>query len=308
MKRLSQRATVVVGAGVLLIAIGLGVALVVARRGSAEAALGRLLSADTFHAKSELAINLPPRFRGVDRPFTRVTIALDGDVARHADRTPEFSGQLAMEARGRGNVFFADGQIRILRDTVLFSLDNLPVFLNPSGSLVKKWTKVETSLLRTHTPETVREAARSLAARMEHVGRDRIEGERVQRYRLTLTEEEERAVADILRRTSSGNAGLDTIARLLDAHVMKEFTVWVSGNDVRRIQAHFVRPFDDAQGEPQEFDFATLTLTFTEYGKTVTIDVPEHQLTARPDVFARMFGTGQAEEVKVEETSGSQEE
>jgi hypothetical protein len=241
-------------------------------------------------------MNFPERLRGQERPFTKATVRVEGDVKQSEDRTPELAGTLFLEARGRGNVFFADGQLRVLRERVLFNLDNLPVFLNPSGSLVKKWTKVESSLLTTRNADQVQEVVAGVLAKAVPAGSESVQGEQLARFRISLTEEEEAALAELMQRSASGNAGLHVLARLLSANRVESLTLWTRGSELRQVQAHFVRPVT----EGQEFDFALLTLRFTDYGKKVAFDIPETTLRVRPDVFARIFGGGQVEQVNPE--------
>lgn len=269
------------------------------RRGvNIEKAAEKLMDANTLHARTELVIHLPERTQGRDRLFTTLTTSVEGDVKRAEDRTPELAGNLYVEGRGRGNVLFADGQVRILRDRVLFNLDNLPVLLNPSGSLVKNWTKVEVPLLTTQNGQQVREMLSASLRNIQKEGNETIDGEKLTRYSVTLSEEQEQHVADTLRQGTSGNRAAHVITRLLDANRVESLNVWVDGGakEIRRVQAHFVRPL--ANGE--EFDFALLTLTFSDYGKEVTIDAPQNRLVVDPGVFARLFGTGQVEAVEVE--------
>lgn len=290
--------------GVVVIAL---LVLIFGREGNPKAiakGFAHLAEADSFHTQTELVINLPTLLRGRERPFTKTTIRLEGDVARAEDRTPEFTGTFYLEARGRGNVFFADGQGRILRERVLFNLDNLPVFLNPTGSLVKRWTKVEAPLLTTANGEQVKEALEGIAAKASPAGKESIpldgaqgkQGEQLARFTIALSEEDEAALANVFRQAASGNRALHVLARLLDANRVAELVVWTDGRQLRQIQAHFVRPLEDGS----EFDFARLNLRFTDYGKEVAIDAPETKRFVRPDVFARIFGGGNVEEVKAE--------
>ena len=264
--RWDQRHTWVAIVGVVVVL--LLVVLAMSRgRANVTRAAQKMMNADTMHINAELVINLPERSRGRERPFTKMTVRLGGDMTRTDDRTPEFGGTLYFEARGRGNVFFADGQGRIFRDRVLFNLDNLPVFLNPSGSLVKRWTKVEIPLMQTRNAAQVQEALLRVMDKAESAGKESLGGESLRRFTITLTEEEEKMLIDVLHQSTSGNLALDVLARLLDSNVMKDLTVWVKGDELRQVRAQFVRPFKDAQGTPQEFDFATLTLRFVDYGK-----------------------------------------
>lgn len=300
---------IVSGAVIIVFLLILGIAKI-RNRGAVVRAFENLADAESFHTQAELMINLPERLRGRERPFTKTTVRLEGDVKRAEDHTPEFTGTMYFEARGRGNVFFADGQGRILRDQVLFNLDNLPVFLNPSGSLVKRWTKVEVPLMQTQNGNQVREALLWVMAKATPAGKEAVpfdgaqgKGEQLARLAITLTEEEEKALADVLRQSASGSRALDVLARLLDANVVKELLVWVGNGQVRQVRAHFVRPLSGGR----EFDFAMVTLRFTDYGKDVVVDAPEPKLTVRPEVFAALFGGQQAvEEVKVESEERSE--
>lgn len=311
MAQWQQKHTWLVIGGIIVIV--LLVVLGASRGGNGKAvakAFVNLAQADSFSTKAELTINLPERLRGRERPFTKTTVRLEGDVKRAEDRTPEFTGTMYFDARGRGNVFFADGQGRILRDQVLFNLDNLPVFLNPSGSLVKRWTKVEVPLMQTQNGDQVREALLRVMAKATPAGKEAVpfdgaqgKGEQLARFSITLTEEEEKALADVLRQSVSGSRALDVLARLLDANVVKELLVWVGNGQMRQVRAHFVRPLSGGR----EFDFARFTLRFTDYGKDVAVDAPEPKLTVRPEVFAKLFGGQQAvEEVKVESEERSE--
>ena len=75
--------------------------------------------------------------------------------------------------------------------------------------------------------------------------------------------------------------------------------MWIDkgSGELRQISAHFVRPLKDGN----EFDFAKLQLTFTEYDEEVVIDQPEHKLTVRPDVFTEILGGGVIDEVKLDQ-------
>lgn len=298
---------IVIGAIVLLIVAGFGLYRLSAGASQRElrASAANLLSAESLHTKTEFIINLPKRSGNLDRPFTLITTKFEGDVKQADDSTPEFTGTLLVEARGRGNVFFADGDMRILRDEVLFNLENLPVFLNPTGSLVKKWTRVEASLLKTNNGEAFKQALAQALAGLTPVGEENVNGESLTRFSGSLTAEQEEQLFEMLQLQASGNPTLHQVARLLQANNVKSLEVWVDGGqeEIRRLSAHFVRPLS----EGREFDFATLTLEFSDYGKEVSIDRPETKLRVRPDVFARIFGTGQAEEIKSEESGTSNE-
>lgn len=262
-------------------------------------AFHRLAEGETWHAKSELTIQLPERLRGQDRPFTDIDIVVEGDVLRAEGKNPEMTGELSLEAKGRGNIFFADGQALILQDRVLFNLDNLPVFLNPSGSLVERWTEVAVPVLETRNGDQVREALAAVVQKLEPAGSEDVDDEKLKKFTAALTKEEGQALGEVLRIRTSGNRALHVVYRLLDANILKELNVWVDSgdNEVRRITAHFARPLTDGG----EFDFATLTLTFSDYGKEVVIAPPERQLTVRPEVFGKLFGgSGELDAIEAE--------
>src|SRR5688572_20275348 len=78
-----------------------------------EAAVEALQTTPTFHVKDELLVQLPPRLRNQQRPFTNITARVEGDVQRLSTGTPELTGQLFLGATGPGAEFFADGDLRI---------------------------------------------------------------------------------------------------------------------------------------------------------------------------------------------------
>lgn len=291
---------IAVGAGVIiLVLIIFGISR---RQANAAQAAKKLISADTMHIQAELLVNLPERFHGQERPFTKTSARVEGDMKRSPDGTPELAGTLYLEARGRGNVFFAEGQERILRDRVLFNLETLPVFLNPSGSLVKRWTRVETPLLATRNPDHVREILLASIGNLPRAGFDTFDGEKLVRYSGTFSEEQEEQAAAVFRQSASGSPAWHSLARLLGANRVEALDVWVdaSAKEIRRIRVHFVRPVRPAKGEPFDFDFATLTLTLTDYGKDVAIDVPKTNRSVKPEAFTRLFGGGAVEKIDVE--------
>lgn len=282
------------GVGVAVVLVLFGLFGRVSRRLPLEA-LAMAVATQTMHVNSELTLHLPERLNGKPRPFTQVVSRVDGDVARGDGGVPELTGTLRVEATGKGTLFFADGEARILHDAVAFKLHDLPVLLNPSGNLIDKWTYVASTLLTTKDPGAAGAALQQVFTKLSYTGRERINGESLRRFDGTLAEEEEQQLAHVLSKEQSGNLGLDVVARLLGAHKLKRLSVWIgSGKELRRIELNFVHPLQRGG----EFDFATLTLTFTDYGKPVSVDRPEKQLTVRPAVFARLFGTGDVEEVQ----------
>lgn len=276
-------------------------------RGRSEAphAFEKLAGADSFHVVSELTVRLPARFRGGERPFTQATARVEGDLQRNEDSGAELAGDLSLEARGRGVVFSAEGQTRILHDRVLYNLDTLPVFLNPKGNLLKRWTRVPGSLLAVNDAGQIREALLRAVSGLQRGGIESVEVVRLRRYSGTLAEEQEQQLADALRLPSSGSQAWHVLARLLDANRVKAVDAWVDSRsgELRKVRVQFVR--DLSQG--REFEFATLTLTFTDYNKTVTIDAPESKLFVQPHVFAKLFGGGEIEKVEAEEEKKSNE-
>ena len=287
--------TVVGGLLIAALLIGFGVA----RRGRADAVLQRsferLLAAESYRTHAALALHLPATLRGRERAFTEITVTLDGDINYTDEGVPEFSGTLYGEAKGRGNIFFVDGDIRVLTDDTRFYLDDIPVLLNPSGSLTKKWTVVPGSLLKTNNNLAVREALAGIVTKLSYQGKEDVDEVQLYRYTGTVSPEDEDRLIEVVRQGVSGNKGLHVLARLLRANNVKTLDVWVNPDtsEISRIQVNFVRPLNNGS----EFDFATLTLSFQDYGSSVVIDRPEGQITVRPDIFSRLFGSGDFEAI-----------
>lgn len=289
-----QRWLLVGGAGVAVVLVLFGMFWRV-NRALPTQALAQASQAATLHAKAELTLHLPERLQGKPRPFTQVISRVEGDVKRGEGGVPELTGTLRVEAAGTGALLFAEGEARILREAVAFKLHALPVLLNPSGSLIDKWTYVGSSLLAMKEPAAAQAALRQVFSKLTYTGRERVAGESLKRFDGTLTEGEEQQLALLLSREQLGNLGLDVIARLLKAHKLKRMSVWVgSHKELRRVELNFVHPLQRGG----EFDFATLTLTLSAYGKPVTIDRPAKQLAVEPKVFARLFGSGDVEAVQ----------
>ncbi len=261
-------------------------------------AFDALFSASSFHTTTSLVLNLPERLRNSDRPFTKVTVRVEGDVLKSSDSTPELTGKLLIEARGRGNIFFANGDVRILRDEVLFNLKNLPVFLNPSGSLVHKWTRVEAPLLQTSNGEEVKAALNRIGSAVSYTGTETIDATSLWHYHGSLTAEQQQDLQAVLRQNVSNNRALGVVARLLRSNTVDAVDVWVdpSSKQVRQIIVHFTRPL----AEGHVYDLGLLTLTFSDYQKNVVIDRPATTVSVRPEVFARIFGSGDVEELQSE--------
>lgn len=253
-------------------------------------ALTELGQTDSLHANTVLKLNLPERLGYRQRPFTAVDIVIDGDMQRSDTGVPELAGTVRGEARGLGNTFFVDGDLRLLQDAVSFRLDNLPILLNPSGSLINKWTYVDTPLLVTNNGSNVAQAVAMAASRLTYQGRQTLDGQRLAHYAGQLSAEDEQALADAFRLSASGNQALHVVARLLDAHNVRDFQVWLtpSSRQLHTVQISFVRPLRDGG----EFDFATLTLSVNNFGEPATIDRPERKVVVSPGVFSRLFGSG----------------
>lgn len=256
----------------------------------AQRAWGNLAAAESFHTSAELKLHLPALLRGKERPFTEVLAQVEGDVSYTDEGTPELTGTLYTEAKGRGTIFFADGDTRILDNEVRFRLDNLPVFLHRSGSLVDRWTRVATPLLTTNNPDEVAQALEIIFESLTQSANEDIDGERLVRFTGAFSAEEEGVLVSLFDENMSGNSGLNVLSRLLAANNVESFDVWVdsSPEEIRRIKINFGRPLRDET----VFDFATLTLAFSDYGKDVAVDRPETKLVVESDVFAKLFGEG----------------
>ena len=260
-----------------------------------------LAEAESFSTNAELTLRLPRLRRGAERPFTEIRTTVSGDVRRAESGTAELTGTLYAEAKGRGNIFFADGDVMISEDEVLFRLDNLPVFLNRSGSLVKRWTRVGAPVLKTSNMSDIQAALEPAVASLARAGTEKIDGERLVRFAGTPAPEVEDALMALVDKGSSGSEAWHVLARLLRANNIDSLEVWVdsSSDEVRRIRAHFVRPLADGR----TFDFAYLTLSFRDFGRDVSIDRPEAKLEVQPRAFAKIFGQGEVTELESEEIS-----
>lgn len=291
-----KRMIVIVAIGAVII-IGL---LLFMRARSNKADLARafnnLARAQSFHTVAELELSLPVRLRNETRPIVGVTTKVEGDVA-YENETPVLTGNMYMEARGRGMVLFADGDLRLLPDAVAFNLKNLPALLNPSGSLVEKWTYVNAPVLQTNNREDFRVAMAHMLEGMEYTGRAKIAdgGPSLQHFRREVSAEQENILIEVFRQSVSGNRALHIITRLLRTFDVSAFEVWVNPQEktVAQIRVTFKKPSDAAD----EFR-SKITLQFSEYGKPVTVDRPKGELTVKPEVFAQIFGGGEIEPIQ----------
>lgn len=248
--------------------------------------------ASSYHAVAQLDLRLPFYLGRRERPIQQVTARVDGDVLK-TDGQPEVTGKLSLVAKGRGTVFSAAGDLRLLQDSVLFNLQTLPVLLNPRGNLINRWTAVAATPLHVSQSEALRTELAELLARAEYEGRERRGDERLYRFKVPIGPDEKTRIVALTQQTASGSSALHIVARLAEAFDIGSFTVWVAprGHELRRIEIDFVKP--QAEGDPQRR--ARLLLAFDQYGKAVTIDRPAAPLSVRPDVFARMFGSGEIE-------------
>lgn len=300
-RRDKRRAGLIV-AGAL---IGIILLIVAIRMGGASGkqrtlakAFENLVAAESYHAAASLDMKLPTRQNVNQQPLVDLFIDVEGDVVKQ-DGRPVLAGTMRQEARGRGMILFADGELRILRDSVAFRLDNLPTLLNPQGNLIDKWTYVDVPVFQTNNEGDVRAAFASMLQNTEYLGTDEPPGEQgdpMLHYKKNLNAEQEDALVQMMRQGVSGNRALNVLARLLRAYDVQEFDIWVDGGskEIRVIHVVFGRPVAEGQAET----VATLQLAFSDYGKQVAIDEPERELSVRPDVFGRIFGSGEIQELQ----------
>lgn len=255
-------------------------------------ALEHFVAAQTYHLKANISINLPILIQRRERPFTNVISVIEGDVQREAHGTPEFTGQLYAQMKGRGEEFSADGELRILDDAVVFRLKNFPVLVNPSGSLRNRWTYVDAPLLQTRNASDIATALRVAFQELDYVGRMQSEGTTVVRYSGTLTAETKTALINLLQRDVSGNQGWHVLARLFADNDVRSVTIDITPRgELHEVSAIFVRRRPDGQ----DFERAGFKLSFSDYNKAVQIERPPRQSRVSPSVFAKLFGTGEIE-------------
>lgn len=254
------------------------------------ASLENLREETSYHAKANLDLDLPTQFaNNRPRPIVEVTFDVEGDMIEQENGQPLFMGRLRNEARGRGMVLFADGELRLLANAIAFRLESLPALLNPQGNLLEKWTYVEVPAMETKNPDVVREALRGLVEKSKHVGAG-VDG--TLHYNVMVTSDDENTLIEAFRQANSGNRALHIITRLLRAFDLSRFDVYVDqqAKEVRRVEMTFVQ-FQDGNATER----ARLTIEFSDYGKAVTFEEPPKELTVRPDVFGRIFGSGEIE-------------
>lgn len=289
-----QKVLVVVG-GLLIVGLLVWVGSQKRLRDSADVSavwnqsLDQLRSADAWHASVELALDLGDAI-SQERVIRDVVFAVEGDVRRAADETPELAGTFKIEGKGRGNIFFADGDVQLLHDRILFYLDNVPQLLNPSGSLAERWTLVESSILRTRNTAAIREALLLIAPAFSYEGTEEISGSTALRFTGDLTADQEEQLYEMLRQRSSGSPAWQVVARLLQANDISAVTFWIDEDtrEFRQAKVSFERVLDEEEAR----HFATLTVLFTDYNVPVSFTEVEPSARVNPSIFSRLFGSG----------------
>lgn len=262
-----------------------------ARQQSLAAAVANLQRAASFHTLIQLQIYLSETLNGRPRPFTLARIKIDGDAQRSSDTAYEFGGTLYADIRGRGNIFFTDGELRLFPDTTAFRLANLPALIPNSQNLTQRWTYVDTPLLVTRNGHELRQALASLVNRFSFVGKETANHQPLYHFRAVLSPDEEKEFARLLQNTASSNQAFHVIARLLTAGDAQAWDVWVNAktNQLDHWQVEFTRP--GANDEP--VTLALLKVSFADVGKGVTIERPVRQSHVSPGIFGRLFGSGE---------------
>lgn len=290
--RADKRRSALIGVGGIVLVI----AVILLVRGNNKqrvlaSSLEHLRDASSYHTSAKLDIRLPNLIgSNRQRPIVDVSFAVDGDIQVQENGQPVFFGKMRNDARGRGMTLFADGELALLPDKVAFRLENLPALLNPKGNLVEKWTYVDVPALETKNTADVRSVLEGLVQKAEFVGNEQIEDAKMYHYRVTLTPDEESVLIEAFRQTNSGNRSLHIVTRLLRAFEAKSIDMWVDpgSKELRKLAAIFAQPLEGGSTE----DRAQLSLEFSDYGKEVAIQEPPRELSVRPEVFGRMFGTG----------------
>lgn len=249
-------------------------------------ALNSLREAEAYHAILNLELALPVRAPGREQPFRQVEIWLEGDVL-DKEAGAEFAGRLFAEARGRGNIFFVDGDIVLLEDATAFRLENLPALLNPSGSLVEKWTYVDASLLNVNNQE---EILAMIGEVLEKAEKGKKEGD-IQWWQVAIREEEEKMVIEAIRPGKSGSEAWGVLTRILRAYEVKTLALAVDKKNKELRQVVLVAGERMEGGEIS--DKVKLTMEFSEYGKEVIVERPPQEATAKREVFGKVFGSGE---------------
>lgn len=291
--RTGGRGPLLIGALAVLILIVIIWQAATGKQRALAASLENFVKTQTYHVDAQLVMDLPTQ-QNRQQPLVSVTFDVNGDVQEQENGQPVFAGTMRSEARGRGMVLFADGQIDLLPNAVAFRLDNLPTLLNPKGNLVEKWTYVDVPPLQTNNADAVRNAFEGLVKHADYVGRGNGDQAKLNQYRVPVSSEDESNLIEVFRQAHSGNRALHVVTRLLRAYDVGSLNVWIDSDkkQLRRVEAVFGVIQDNSFD-----DRATLTLSFSDYGKKVIIETPPKELTVRPDVFSRIFGTGEIEQI-----------
>lgn len=290
---LSRQQLWIAGGGAALIVLAV-VWWMVAHRNAAQlatAAITKLDQASSYHVRAELVASLPVRSATRARPFTKFTARVEGDAQENQNGTPELMGTVHSELTGSGARFFTNGDIRIAEAVTAFRLDELPVFFDPNRRLIKKWTHVQGRTLTTKNGNAIREALYPILRSATVVKKEELDGEKLTRVRLSPSSEQEQALTIALQHTASGNHAWNIVARALHAFDIRFFDLWIEpdSQEVRRIAAVFGAP--SKQGK--FIRRIVIDVRFSDFNKEVKFELPEKQLTVQPEVFRRLFNTGE---------------
>jgi hypothetical protein len=244
-------------------------------------AFERLAMAETLRVETDLKIKLPPRQDNSERPFNEVWVWIVGDARKADAQNYELTGEMHLEAKGRGNLLYTDGDVRILEDATMFRLEELPALLNPGTSLVDKWVKVPGGLVHTNDPTRVYETLRETSEAWKYQGEEKYDDEKVLVFNGSLPVEDKQKIIKNWQQSVSGNKALGVVARLLRNSEAVEVEVLVDKKnwEIKRVKA--------------EFDQAVLELSFTDYDKSVEIERPEAKVELEPELFRKLFGAGE---------------
>lgn len=244
--------------------------------------------AQSYNATVALVLHLPEMNGQVRRPFTEVSMGFLGDVKTADNGSPEATGRIHGEAKGAGTSLATDGQIRILADSTFFSLNTVPVVVDPTSSLANKWALVDTKLLRTTNNEAILTALQPIIEGLNKEGKETQDDVSATKYQGTVTPEQAKALQEALASTNSGNQVLNIVSRLLEAYNVKSVAIWIDNDSqVRHLEVAFI---DRANADTPR---AELAVFLKDFGKEVTIDRPEAVETIPPTVFSQLFGSGQ---------------
>jgi hypothetical protein len=258
----------------------------------------KLAETETVRTEVELVMNLPEGEEGI-RPFTQVTARLRGDAVKERAETAAFKGDLYLEAKGRGNIFYADGRVDILPTEVLFRLENIPAVLQQGGSVLDKWTRVETEILQARNAPEIHQALAETLAGLRPVGESTIEGEELQRFSKDISAAEKEKLTAVLEQHQSGSPAWDSLGRLLKANDEGVLDVWI--NEKSREIRRWRLSLRQAQAGGSTREFGILTMNLMNYGSPVTIERQESVYTAKGEVFAKLFGRGEVGEIEAAE-------